>query len=564
MQIPGFGSNFRLDSNMARPLDLLPSKLPPLVKDPKEAVTQQPAPPVIETPNQAPKTPVITKNLQSFSNLLVEVSVPNTPHNNVVAQTLASYGQPVNAQTINHINNSMSNIMAQNNPNTVEAQVVLLINKIALTPQTIQSVNQLLNGGGLAQNFLSLNKELKKMVDNFGNNSFVNELADQVDKKQMLKIPAEIKDTNLESSSLSNQKLTNNEAVGNNVNNLNNQSRIEASTQVQKNPFQEEEEENNTNNNDLGGARNNQQVIKEKSNLPVKINHQINTNLINNEVLTDVQLINNADPKILIGQLANRAEKINQNLSKILTVDVLKNPSQFPNQVSMLKKAFAELEVEVKEFKQIVEKYLPEIKEDLNQDENIFENLLKLVFDDNEVDKTKKAKINHEVESKLDFSNNILKDLAEITKSVSLNLSGREILAKNMNCMCVPLSIPVDGKLYNVEILIRREDDNRRKVEMGHVPLKIQLSIETKNMGKVAVDMSNLKRDLQINLGVDNNSIREKVQSKSAKLQESLKHLPYDLKPITCIVNPKPDQSPSILLPAKYQVMSMKRIEGVV
>ncbi|MBC7475223.1 MAG: hypothetical protein H7263_13095 [Candidatus Sericytochromatia bacterium] len=564
MQIPGFGSNFRLDSNMARPLDLLPSKLPPLVKDPKEAVTQQPAPPIIETPNQAPKTPVITKNLQSFSNLLVEVGVPNTPHNNVVAKTLASYGQPVNAQTINHINNSMSNIMAQNNPNTVEAQVVLLINKIALTPQTIQSVNQLLNGGGLAQNFLSLNKELKKMVDNFGNNSFVNELADQVDKKQMLKIPAEIKDKNLESTSLSNQKLTNNEAVGNNVNNLNNQSKVEESTQVQKNPFQEEEEENNTNNNDLGGARNNQQVIKEKSNLLVKVNNQISTNFVNNELLNDVQLINNADPKILIGQLANRAEKINQNLSKILTVDVLKNPSQFPNQVSMLKKAFAELEVEVKEFRQIVEKYLPEIKEDLGQDENIFENLLKLVFDDNEVDKTKKTKINHEVDSKLDFSSNILKDLAEITKSVSLNLSGREILAKNMNCMCLPLSIPVDGKLYNVEIMIRREDDNRRKVEMGHVPLKIQLSIETKNMGKVAIDMSNLKRDLQINLSVDNNSIREKVQSKSEKLQESLKHLPYDLKPITCVVNPKPDQSPSILLPAKYQVMSMKRIEGVV
>jgi hypothetical protein len=124
--------------------------------------------------------------------------------------------------------------------------------------------------------------------------------------------------------------------------------------------------------------------------------------------------------------------------------------------------------------------------------------------------------------------------------------------------------VPVNNKMFNVEVMVQRDDKSNKKVDLGHVPLKIQLSMETNNLGKLSVEIRNLKKDLQIFLSVENNEIKEKIQLVLFKLEEKIQKLPFELKALSCNVNPKPDQSPSILLPPKYKVFSMKRIEGVV
>jgi hypothetical protein len=267
----------------------------------------------------------------------------------------------------------------------------------------------------------------------------------------------------------------------------------------------------------------------------------------------------------LANELSVQAQKIQKNIMNLLTIDVLKNPAQFPMQIAMLRKCFSELEIDIKDFKEILKKNFPGILEEENETEkeDIFTNLLKLVINDEDPAKVKQLKTKS-LKNPAAFDAGILKDIAKAAESIDFNILGRELLTRSMDCMCLPLSIPFNGKLYQVEVMIRREDQSNKKTEIGHVPIRIQLAIETKTLGKVGVDISNLKKDLRVNLSVENKFIQKRMQATLEKLHDSLNTLPFDLAPIQCVVNPRPDESPSILLPHKYKVMSMRRIEGIV
>lgn len=548
MEIPGFGgaNPLRLNPNSINAPDALPVKVPPKLDEKtvqKDNFQQTPT-----LPDQAPQKPVISRNQQSFQNLLVEIGVPNTPQNNQLAQTLANYGQPINKNTMNQVANTLGNIMQQG-PANIEAGVILLINNMPVNAKSIDSVKQMLTGGGLSQNLLVLNKDLQKLIDNVKDKDFVKNLESKIQAKQSNS--PEIQNEFSEKKQVNDESVKPLKQLPQNSN-----QKIEETGLVKKNPFEEEfqEENQDTTQNNFYSNDSSKKSVKNESSK----NQTFSLVNIDSETVNIQQ-----NPKTIVNNLVNKAEKLSTTLNNLLSIDVLKNPANFPQQINLLKKHFADLEVDIEEIKEILESSFPELKEEVKtEDENIFTNLLKMVFDDGKQE-VKKAKAKLQANN-LNFEMELIKNLTDAAKSISSNVTGRELLTKNQECMCIPLAIPFNNKIYDVEIMINREDKSTKKAEVGEVPLKIQLAIQTHNMGKVGVDISNLKKDLQINLSVDDINIKNAVSKKLHDLQSQLNELPFDVKPVTCNVNPKPDESTSLLLPQKYKVMSMNRIQGIV
>ncbi|MFN4151095.1 MAG: hypothetical protein ACK4IX_09125, partial [Candidatus Sericytochromatia bacterium] len=526
----------------------LPSKLPPLVEEKGDKQLQTPSKTgesktgeTLSLPNQAPKTPVLNKNVQTFSNLLMEIGLPNTPQNNQIAQSLANYGQPINKPMINQIAQSLGHIMNQGQL-SVEAGVVLALNNIPVTEKNVEAVKQMLTGGGLSQGLISFNKDIKKLSESFANKDFVKELTDNLESKDLNKATSDIKDNNQQ-----NKQTTEHSVKSSGL--LNNASqaqhkRIEESARVIKNPDEqpEQEEGNSSNKNTM-------------------------SNLINNESKKLIQesIKGNLNPNLVISEMKDKTQKLSQNIQNLLTIDVLKNPSAFPQQIGLLKKYFSEIESDSDDLMEILKKAFPELLEgkiDEDQDDNIFVNMLKLMFDDGEQNPNQ-IKNKNALKNALNASEQ-LKEFMKSAENVTNSMSGREILTKANDCLCIPIPIYINGKVFESEIVIQREDQSNKKTEIGDVPLKIKLSVETQNMGKVAVDINNLKKDLQVFLNVENNHIKDKVERAINKLQLKLEKLPFEVQPVRCSVMPKTDQSPSILLPPKYKVMSMNRIDGIV
>lgn len=575
MEVPGLGSLnnlVRLDPNRVTTPEVTPGKV--AEQGPKQAPVQQP----LILPHQAPKTPVLTQNQQAFSNLLMEMGIPNTLQNNQLTQVLANYGQPINKQTISQVTLALGPLI-QAGPANIEAAVVLMINKLPINQQSVDAVKHLLNSGGLSQNLLGFSKDLQKMVENFSNR----QIPEQFSQSKGL-ISQAIVNNNTQgmASSPVNQQLAGQTAVINSKEGVENarpdstaikikEGKVEEINPAMKNPFQEEPEE------DIVSRDTKQNFNKA---MP-------ETGLIKREmpeifnIKNDVLAVNQG----LANELSAHAQKINKSIMNLLTIDFLKNPSQFPMQIAMLRKCFSELEIDIKEFKEIILKNFPGILDEKAEEENIFIDLLKLILPEEEANKLKNLKNAKSLQNTTGFESNLIKDIAKDAKalknmsgfepnlikdiakaaeSLNLNMLGREMLTKSMDCMCLPMSIPFNGKFYQVEVMIRREDQSNKKTEVGHVPIKIQLAVETKNMGKIGIDISNLKRDLQVNLSVENKFIQKRVQGALANLQGSLKLLPFDLSPIQCVVNPRPNENTSILLPRKYKVLSMRRIEGLV
>ncbi|GIW22913.1 MAG: hypothetical protein KatS3mg068_1920 [Candidatus Sericytochromatia bacterium] len=479
-------------SNLTNINNLIPSVITPSLpnKVVEQKVPQQKL--LTETSTTQENKQKINFNLQSFSNILLEIGFPNTTQNIQLANILANYGQAINKQTMNEFSQALGNLMNKGSL-SMEAGVVLLLNGLELSKNNIEAVKQLLSGGGLSQNLISLNKDLQKMISSLSGQDLRSQISQAIINK-------EIEEKNkLEKI---NQNENNIEKV-NLKNNLLEENKVFETTQVRKNPFEDLE--------------NKEEFLENTSKQITKLGNEINKNIIN-----------------------------------ILTIDVLKNPSIFPMQIAMLKKYFFDLEKDIDELKKILKNIFGEIDEDA---ENIFTELLKLVVDE---------KFNNKNKNTNNIKNeNILKEIYKSLNSINLNFIARDLLNKPNESMCLPLFIQINNNIINAELMITREDKSNKKNEIGNIPLKIQLLMETSNLGKVSIEMNSLKKDLQINILLENEKIKNLFKEKIYLLENNLKELPFDIKPIQCNINRKQNHSNSILLPQKYKVMSMKRIEGI-
>lgn len=593
----------------------LPEKAIPL---PEEKVAKKPQQKETtdQTPSQAPKTPVFNKTAQSFSNVLKEIGLPNTPENNQLASVLANYGQPVNKQTMNQVAKLLAG-MQQNGVASIEAGIVILMNNLKVNPKAISAVRQLLTGGGMSQNLLILNKDLKKMVDKLNDNDFTKELTRKIELKQESdkNIKIDKPENNIEDNNNQVQKTRKQDEP------------IQEVRKIIKNEKDEEDvrEENKDNTNylkkyDLDDPKQNKQTFissienKENENKANKflidehkdtnsfsknesesetnefidnsdknvsnkfndenkpINLKNSNNLVAKELANNSNLVENElnikhqlAPETVVKNLTNNVQKLSNIVNNLLTIDVLKNPNNFPQQIAMIKKYFADLEITSEELRDILEHNFPEmkVKQKYDEEENSFIDMLQNLFFSNEEEKVKKTNLKAKLASNV-TEENIMDELKEATENISDELFARELLSKTEDCLCIPLPININGQVFNTEIMIKREDQANKKTEIGEVPLKINLAVNTKNLGKIGIDLSNLKRDLQIHLTVNNKFVKDKFDKKLRDLEIKLKKLPFYVQPISCKVDNSNTEKNSLLLPKKYKAMSMNRIDGVV
>ncbi|MEK7434112.1 MAG: hypothetical protein AABZ74_13345 [Cyanobacteriota bacterium] len=594
MEIPSISSSggnpFLVNYNPINAPYALPEKTIPL---PEEKVSQkQSKETTVQNPDQAPKTPVFNKSIQSFSNVLKEIGLQNTPENNQLANVLANYGQPVNKQTMTQVSRLLTGLVNGNNAN-IEAGVVLLINNLKVEPKSISAVRQLLTGGGMSQNLLVLNKDLKKMIDKLNDNDFTSELNKKITSNKELRKKETIKGIDPDIQNENNlpqvQNIKKQDAPIQEVKQLikgeKDQSDVdEENKEPSKNSFKENDilsgkKENNIPKNTNALTKNiikneqntNKSVILNNNNNIEQKNIVKNLNVShlpseNNIMVTEKSLLEESNPQNIIKNLGNNVQKLSNIINTITNLDILQNPHNFPQQISMLKKYFSDMELTIEELKDIIDRNFPELKSkvtDGDDEENSFIGLLQNLFMLGEEEKKTTKKTNLANLNNTN-DNDLMKELSEKTEDLNDEFFARELLAKSEECLCIPIPVNINGKIYNAEIMIRREDKSNKKIEIGEIPLKINLAVNTNNLGKIGVDISNLKRDLQINFNVADNSIKNKVDKKIKELEMKLNKLPFDIKALTCRVELKEIERNSLLLPQKYKVMSMNRIDGVV
>jgi len=572
MEVPGLGRTPLNINNAIRTVpEVIPNPIP-------ESLVKKTAPKTEDVSpfQQLLKTPAVTENLQTFANILAEINIPNTPQNNNLAQVLANYNQPINRETMTLVSKALGGLMNKS-PADIEAGVVLLINGLNITNESVSSVKQLLQGGSLSQNLLSFSKEIQKFVETVNKQNFGQEITKQIQQGHINSNPIiTIADNSQALNTLASQQA----GLVSSISSKDNTDKVKMDTTAIKVDTEKIDTINTVNlknqnqeNNQVKVNKNSKnptdedykineikKAIKEESNEDgqSKKNKNVSKIITENSTFENKLLENKINPQNVLGKLSIKAQDINKNIINLLTIDILKNPDMFPMQISMIKKYFSELEIDVKEFKEIIKENFPQLLNKIGKEENsekLYSNLLKLIY--------QKDENKNELKSLQNFDLDFITNLIRTAEKINLNIIGRETLTKSTDVMCLPITVLVNGNFKNIEILIQREDQSDKKVDVGEVPLKIQLSLETNTLGKVVVDINNWKKDLRINLLVENTFIQNKVKENISILEDGLKELPFDLQTLSCMVSPRQNENTSILLPKKYKTYSLKRIEGI-
>lgn len=228
-------------------------------------------------------------------------------------------------------------------------------------------------------------------------------------------------------------------------------------------------------------------------------------------------------------------------------------------QISSVAMMYGVLENQVKNLKSELKDFKNEESED--SDTGLLDSLISISTND-PIKKNDKKRTN----DKLPFETLLKSVLSEVyskVEKINLNLQGREILSNKENCFCIPLSIPVSNLRFNGEIMVKQELDSRNTIK-GKKILSITLAVQTKTLNTVLIDITNLDRDLQVSLKVENKNIKDIVDEKLNKLNSILKNSSYNVKPATCIIAKNTGRGNSLLIPKDTFPKSLKRIDGII
>ncbi|MGV3524008.1 MAG: hypothetical protein ACO1RX_07280 [Candidatus Sericytochromatia bacterium] len=232
------------------------------------------------------------------------------------------------------------------------------------------------------------------------------------------------------------------------------------------------------------------------------------------------------------------------------------------------------LEQRLQEFHQLFGKAFPGLAQDVQQllqhdSLDMFSKLAQLL-DDNQHALQEQLRLQGSPEEQ----NQVLSTLRQLMEQVGLqvekiqaHLVAREMLSQNLPVHVVPIMVHMHGEAYPAEIYVQQDYDpqDSRSGPDGERPLKITLTLETQNMGRVSVDLATLKQDMNLDLQVQTRRVKLLVDERLEGLQRKIEgNGDYQLSRINCRVVPDLESRQSMLLPAKREVRSLRRVEGVV
>jgi hypothetical protein len=232
------------------------------------------------------------------------------------------------------------------------------------------------------------------------------------------------------------------------------------------------------------------------------------------------------------------------------------------------------MEQKMREFQKLFHSTFPELSRQiqglLHQDGlDIFGKLAHLIESNQEQLKEQLKHVIGDLEKQqlLQTLTQLLEQVGFQVDKVHSNLMAREMLTQNMPVHCIPLMIHANQERYAAELYIQQDYDPRdphQRPSSEH-PLKVTLTLETHNLGRVSVDMSSLNKDLSLNLKVLTRRVKLLVDERLENLQHKIeKQGHYQQTRLNCIVEPDLATRQSMLLPPKRTVRSLQRIEGIV
>lgn len=556
---------------------------------------------VFVVPNQAPSVPIIHHNTQTIMQALLEMNIPPTQLNILLAQALVNLGQPINQRSVRYLRQRTQNLKDRSSK-ALESALILILEDLPVTDDNVRSLKQLINGKNLPQQLKNLQQEItelrKQLPDSPQKYSSEGKITVSTDgsKNVMAQQQVGIITTKEKLSEL--KKI---ETTATKLDELSQISKTEKKEQNIKDKIKEEQllKNNNINNQKIGAlSRINKYLdkeiqeltkknitgeLKEGQNMESKISNLSNekrekkiflttqlsedrvTKELDSDIIDKIRQENiesqNSPTKPLSSSekvsntldfqlFTNELIKLNVLLQKIIENLILKKPSLFYAQINKLIYLFGDFERRISELRKIFQRLFPNIIDNIDDEDglNIISKLSFLIDEEKQENKLKNIK-------------NILENIANQIEKIGLHLHARTILSQSSNSLCIPIFLLNENKLIPAEVLIQEEKDSSPS---GKTRIKISLSVQTENLGKVGADFSVLEKEIILNLKVTNKLSQGIINEKLELLVNKIKNTSYFLKSISCTIDSSQEYRNSLLIPPKREVKSLKRIEGIV
>ncbi len=564
MQVPGMNP---LQNSAAIGPTQAPTGVPDLILNaPQQRVPSQPQADVpTQAPFQAPDQPQIQHIQQSLTNALMEMHLPPTPQNLQMAQLLANYGHPVNQHTMGILKQAMAGL-TDKSPAAMEAATILLTQDLPVNDKTVAAVKQLMNGQALPQQLQNL-PQVEQVVQ-----QMKQAVSQQAVAQQGVVTPQQAATT-----SVAQQAAGQVQAIV-----------ADATTPPEKSTAQKLEIQPVTSN-----AQHHQETAKPTQSQPAQAvapsPSQAARQGGDQQGLQQLFLyLQGQDPEFFSllqktgGTAATSADSsmqiLFQTLQQILSVArhlgenmQLKDFQHLPIQHQQMMQLTEVLSQHLETFRQQFQSSFPELAERvgllLQQDGMDMLSKLSQLLEDHQQQLARLKAGDLPEEQLITTLRQLMEQVGVQVEKVQSHLLGRELLSQNLPVHCVPLLVHAHGEAFPAELYIQQDydpqDPDSRPDE--NRPLKLTLTLETQNLGRVAVDIATLKENMNVDLKVLSHRVKQAVDERLGQLTRKLETQGnYTLDHVSCRVIPDLESRQSMLLPPKYPVRSLRRVEGIV
>lgn len=250
----------------------------------------------------------------------------------------------------------------------------------------------------------------------------------------------------------------------------------------------------------------------------------------------------------------------------------LRDFSHLPIQHQQILQLTGLLEQRLQEFHQLFASAFPELAQQVehlvaSEGQDLFGKLAQLI-DENQ------RQLQAQLQLPADGRPHVLSTLSQLMQQAGVQIEriesqlvAREMLSQNLPIHVVPLTIHHQGERFPAELCVQQDYDPReQRPDGGHGrPFKLTLTLETKNLGRVSVDLAALKDDMTVDLKVQTRRIKTVVDDRLKELRTKVETGgDYKISHLGCRVVPDLESRQSMLLPPKRVIRSLRRVEGVV
>lgn len=567
--------------------------------------TAQPETAQTTAPYQAPAQAQIQQTMQNMTAALMEMGMPPTPQNVQMAQLLASYGHAVNQQTLGIFQQALRGL-PDKSPATMEAVMILLTQELPVNEKTVAAIKQFMNGQPLPQQLQALPKDLGGLLQQMQQTAQLPQAGQTAQTpSQVASQPGQQAVQQATSPQVAGQQVAQQIQSGQVVTQLAPQSAVVQQAAGQTQAVEHRED---------GLSKIADKTTAQK----VDLNSQTAAQIKAVEQLEDgegkspqSQLVNQHLPSAqnrdqqslqqlylyLQGQEPVQAvgrEGAQSVLSPQETVlqllKVLQDLSQIAGHLgeNMQLKDFGQLfpqhqqiiqltgllEAKLQEFERLFAQAFPELSKNLPQllskdGQDMFGKLAQLLEDNQQLLQERLR-----LPGQADEQGQLLSSLRQLMEQVGFqvekiqsHLVAREMLSQNLPVHVVPIMVHANGESYPAEIYVHQDADGRdpENRHEGDERTRLTLTLETKNMGRVAIDLTSRKDDMGLDLKVITRRIKLAFDERLDELKHRVeRNGEYKVEHLSCRVVPDLESRQSMLLPPKRPIRSLRRVEGVV